>query len=185
MEPRYLIGGPDSPQRVNPQKAEQTRREITETVTDGTYGGKTAAQWRSMAETRRAATRLTSAREYELCAILAEDGGTAEFPALFTAMGAYVAQAVYVRTRHGRWVWRIGTGEAVGWFASSQARSGATRRRSDAQKGFLVGRIRTAARVVCELGKLGVQHCYIAQVDRAHVEIIDNGTGGSCYRDWS
>lgn len=202
-EPKWLIGAPESAERSD-QKAEQTET-VPEAVAEGTYEGKTAAQWREMAKGNRRASQESFdrcdtdgalsqwgldvlARKYELCAKLAEQDGTWEFPALFTLTGGLVAEAVWIKTKLNKWVWRIGSGNTVAWFDPSKARSGARRRANDAAKGYQLGTVRTRAYVGTSGGGRGVSGAlsvgyYIGRDDKSPVEIIDNGTLGTQYKD--
>jgi hypothetical protein len=152
--------------------------EITPTVIMGKYKGKTAAQWRDMAEVSRAAGHKFTPREWELCADLAEMNGVWEFPALFSLTGALVPDSVWIKTRLSKWVWRIGTGQTVVWFDPSRARCGARRRANDRAKGYQVGLIRARAYV-----GTAARGCFIAKVDNSPIEIVDNGTLGTQYKD--
>lgn len=213
-EPRWLIGGPDTPEQVaRPQQADKpTEAQPTGQATmgkPGKYKGKTADQWRDMAKRSEGKkqesidrsdtdgalsqmARSLNAREYQLCARLAERDGIWEFPALFTLTGALVPDAVYIRTRQGKWVWRIGKGEGAQWFNESIAKDGFRRRKNDAIKGFYVGTIRARGYVGStgagrgSGGMLSVGY-FIGQVEASPVEIIDNGIGdmnlGTQYRD--
>lgn len=196
MEPKWLIGQEDSPEKVNPpQQAEQSS--APETTVEGVYKGKTASQWRDKAKgSDRAAQESyersdtdgfmsqwalgVAAREYELCAKLAERDGMWEFEALFTPTGALVDNANYVKTKLGKWVWRIGSGQAVTWFDNSQAKDGSLRRKRDMAKGFLIGAIR--ARGIVRTGGKG--HAYVERDPRSPIEIVDDGRGPNSYPDW-
>jgi len=209
MEPRWLIGEPASDDQAG-QQAEQAKvdqeAEIIEPVIQGTYKGKTAAQWREEAQacTRRSGESFdrcdtdgflsqwaddTTARRYEMYARLAEKDGIWEFPALFNLVGGLVPDAVWIKTKLNKWVWRIGSGEAVAWFDPSRARSGARRRANDAAKGYQVGTIRARAYVASSgsgRGLSGVMSVgfYIGRDEDSPIEIVDNGTLGTRYTDW-
>jgi len=195
MEPRWLIGEPASDDQAD-QQAEQAKvdqeAEIIEPVIQGTYKGKTAAQWREEAQacTRRSGeSNDTTARKYMMYAQLAEKDGIWEFPALFSLTGGLVPDAVWVKTKLNKWVWRIGSGEAVRWFDPSRARSGARRRANDAAKGYQVGTIRARAYVASSgsgRGLSGVMSVgfYIGRDEDSPIEIVDNGTLGTRYTDW-
>jgi hypothetical protein len=176
IEGEWLIE-PEQVAETLPQEADQTE-ELPERPSAGTYKGKTGKQWRDLAQVRRLAGRGISARECETCADLADQDGIWTFPALFTLTGGLVAEAVWVKTRMGKWVWRIGTGEATAWFDPSRALSGARRRANDAAKGYQVGSVRARGYV----GMKGTGF-FIAQVDNSPIEIVDNGTLGTQYTD--
>ena len=196
MEPRWLIGQGDSPEKVtSPQQAEQTP--TPSSVHEGVYKGKTAAQWHAMAEQARTARQESyersdtdgfksqwasgvMAREYELCAALAGRDGVWEFDALFTPTGALVPNATYIKTKLGKWVWRVGSGQAVTWFDNSQAKDGSLRRKRDMAKGFLIGAIR--ARGIVRMSASG--HPFVERDPRSPIEIVDDGRGPNSYPDW-
>lgn len=166
----------------------------------GTYRGRTADQWREMAkrsgrkeqesidrsDTDGALSQMghnLNAREYLLCAQLAEKDGIWEFPALFTLTGALVPDAVYIKIKStGKWVWRIGRGEGAQWFNESQAKDGYRRRRNDQAKGFYVGLVRARGYVGTSgngrgsAGMLSVGY-FIGRVEQSPVETVDNGIG--------
>lgn len=201
MEPKWLIGGPESDDQVT-QKAEQSTpmpesqsgkcpfcqefisagerhehfgREMVDRL-PGRYKGKTAAQWLAEAEPG-------SKMFCQLAARIAEHDGIMEFPALFNLVGALVPQAAWVRVRStGRWVWRIGTGAEVAWFSPSTAASGARRRTNDAAKGYRIGLVRRRAEVRTMATASGANH-FIAEVPNSPIEIVDDGSVGTQYRD--
>ncbi len=174
MEPKWLIGQPASPERVT-QQAEQSAPVQPKGEPQGTYKGKTAAQWRAEAT-------VGTKRLCELSAQLAEHDGIMEFPALFNLVGALVPQARWIRTRAGKWVWRIGTGEGAAWFNPSVALSGRRRRDNDAAKGYQVGLVRRRAQVRSQATGAGMIY-FIAEVDHSPIEIVDNGSLGTQYQD--
>lgn len=211
-EPRWLIGGPDTPEPVTgyalppkelaaPQQAvpKVTKPKPSRAKVEGTYKGKTADQWRDMAkrseskrqesidrsDTDGALSQMghnLNAREYRLCAELAERDGLWEFHALFTLTGALVPDAVYIKTKQGKWVWRIGKGDGAQWFNESIAKDGFRRRKNDAAKGFYVGTVRARGFVGTAgsgrgTGNLTSVGYFIGRVDSSPVEIIDNGIG--------
>ena len=211
-EPKWLIGGP-AESAPKPQQATQpveVRPPSQATMgKPGKYKGKTADQWREMAN-RSARKRQESidvsdtdgfvtqyandlaSREYRLCADLAERNGLWEFPALFTLTGALVPDATYIKTRQDKWVWRIGKGEGAQWFNESIAKDGFRRRKNDAIKGFYVGTVRARGYVGTASSGRGFSGLtsvgyFIGKVDSSPVEIIDNGIGdmnlGTQYRD--
>ena len=213
--PKWLIGGPKpaeepkTPQQaVQPVKLEDFVSAVL--AAQGTYKGKTAAQWTDMADrmiqrdqesfqrsdTDGALSQMGNnlrAREYRLCAELAAHGGIWTFPALYTLTGALVPEATYVKTYMGKWVWRVGSGQDVTWFDASRAKDGSRRRKNDAAKGFYVGAVRargyvgTASSGRGSGGMLSVGY-FIGQVPRSPVEIVDNGIGDmnlrTQYEDW-
>lgn len=176
QEPRWLIGGPSAPEQVTmPQQAapKVTKVKTSKVKVEGTYKGKTADQWLKLAEQ----SGVTSQKSFErLCARLAEVNGVWEFRALFTLTGALVPDATYVRTRRGKWVWRIGNGPDAQWFDESKARDGFRRRNNDAVKGFYVGSVR-ARGYVGPSGSTQDIGYFIGQVNDSPVEIVDSGVG--------
>jgi hypothetical protein len=81
-------------------------------------------------------------------AAIAEAGGRAEFPALFTTAGDLVA-AKLVETRFGM-AWGLLAdddphGRFTGWFRPSAAATAAKRQATDARKGYQVGRVMAPA----------------------------------------
>ena len=182
--------------RVSAELPEDQRRlldhdkpKASKVKVEGTYKGKTADQWREMAtrsqskkqesidrsDTDGALSQMArglNAREYLLCAQLAEQDGIWGFPALFTLTGALVPDATYIRTKQGKWVWRIGRGEGAQWFNESQALDGSRRRKNDAAKGFYVGQVRARGYV----GTTGSGY-FIGRVEQSPIEIVDNGIG--------
>lgn len=202
-EPRWLIGGPSSPEQVTmPQQAapKVTKVKTSKIKVEGTYKGKTADQWHEMAKRSQGKRQESidrsdtdgslsqmghslNAREYALCAQLAEKDGIWEFSALFTLTGALVPDATYVHIKStGKWVWRIGRGEGAQWFNESRARDGFRRRSNDAAKGFYVGQVRARGYVGSTSGGRGSGGMlsigyFIGQVEYSPVEIVDNGVG--------
>ena len=202
-EPKWLIGGPQQADQVT--TPQQDVPKVTEKIkapkvkTEGTYDGKTAQQWHELATdcTRRELTsrercdtdgalsqygNSLMARKYKLCARLAESDGLWEFQALFTLTGALVPDATYIRTRQGKWVWRIGKGEDAQWFNESRARDGHRRRTNDASKGFYVGLIRARGYVGTAGNGRGVSGLtsvgyFIGQRPNSPIEIVDSGAG--------
>lgn len=199
----WLFGGPEPAERPS-QQAEQTQT-VPDQGYEGTYKGKTAAQWRQ--DARECAQRSldsfdrcdtdgfvsqwandTIARKYDMYARLAEKDGLWEFRALFTLTGALVPDAVYLKTRLNKWVWRIGTGQTVAWFDPSRARSGARRRANDRAKGYQLGTIRARGYVGTSGSGRGLSGAasvgyFIGQEKDSPVEIVDNGTLGTQYQD--
>lgn len=79
---------------------------------------------------------------------LAENGGMAEFPALFDTEGNRIPNARLVDTRYGRsWVIDNGEGKEPTWFSPSSAKDGERRKNTDAKKGYYVGRVKSLARI--------------------------------------
>lgn len=192
-EPRWLIGGPAQATRAvaMPQQAAQTAQNPSAPLAApempeaprGRYKGRTAGQWLDMATSATSAAQPWRAREYRLCADLAENDGWWEFPALFTLTGALVSEATWVKVRRTqKWVWRIGNGPATSWFDPSKAARGSLRRRNDAAKGFQVGLIR-ARGAVCAIDHGATVGFYIGRLDHSSIEIVDNGSEGTQYQD--
>jgi hypothetical protein len=203
MEPRWLIGEDESPEKVTPpQQAEQSTQ--PERVPEGTYEGKTAGEWLQMASEADRSRQQSyersdtdgwlsqyasdfMSRKYLLSADLARQDGIWEFEALFTPGGALVPNATYIKTKKGKWVWRIGSGQAVTWFDPSQAKDGSLRRKRDMTKGFLVGAIRTRAVIRTYSVGHGLSGTVGLAIDRkpkSPIEIIDDGRGPLSYPDW-
>jgi len=158
------------------------------------YEGRTAEEWRAMAtgNHKRAAESFdrcdtdgflsqwaatTVAREYELKAELAEQGGVDTFRALFDLEGNRV-YAHQVETQFGT-SWRLfdkDTQETVGWFSESKAQKEETARKNNAKKGFYVGTVKCEARVLSGGNSTSV-HYYTAPRDRymLEAEVVDNG----------
>lgn len=213
-EPRWLIGGPSAPEQVTtPQQAvpkvTKVKTSKVKVKVEGTYNGKTARQWRDLASISAARSTESfdrsdtdgalsqagdnlTARKYRLCAQLAEQDGIWGFQALFTLTGALVPDATYIRTKQGKWVWRIGRGEGAQWFNESHALDGSRRRKNDAAKGFYVGQVRARGYVGTtgsgrgSSGMLSVGY-FIGRVEQSPIEIVDNGVGdmdlGTQYED--
>ena len=79
-----------------------------------------------------------------------ENGGKADFPALFDAETGELVPAKLVETRYGL-AWGILADDNprsrfVAWFNESSARKGATRLRNDRRKGYTVGRVLAPAK---------------------------------------
>lgn len=127
------------------------------------------------------------ARQHDLSAAIAEEGGTWEFPALFDLDGNLVA-AKLIDTRFGR-AWAMLSSDDPSssftgqFFNPSQAEKEATRVRNDARKGFYVGTVRAAAAARMGgggKGFAGMATCYpyVARTDGGFsrdVEVVDNG----------
>lgn len=113
---------------------------------------------------------------------MAESDGLWSFQALFTLTGALVPDATYIRTKQGKWVWRIGRGTCASWFNESKAKDGSRRRKNDAAKGFYVGLIRARGYVGTSgggrgsAGMLSVGY-FIGRVEHSPIEIVDSGVG--------
>jgi len=193
----WLIGGIEGDQepKVTPR--------VIKDDTPGTYQGKTAAQWREMerdcyrlehesferSDTDGALSQwanATMARKYQLCASVAERNGMWTFEALFDLDGNLIKDAVWIKTKFSKWVWRIGTGDAVRWFTPSQARSGARRRAFDESRGYRVGSVERPA-VVCSgssgRGLSGSVYYYVNPVRDSPAKVLDNGTGPLAYEN--
>lgn len=148
---------------------DQTRQQDTEQDTEptGTYGGKTAEQWREAAtESRRRSAESfersdtdgylsqwasdTMARKYDACATLAEQGGKAEFPALRDADG-HLVPAKIIDTPYGRAFALLDpvnpTGAFLGFVNFSSASTAEKRNAYYAKKGYRMGQVRVPATV--------------------------------------
>lgn len=134
-------------------------------ATEGTFEGRTAAEWRQMAkESRKNSADSfersdtdgfmsqwasdTMAREYESKAKLAEQDGYWNFQALFDLEGNRI-YAQYVETQYG-WSWRVFDPNTedkatTGWLNESNARKASTRTANNAKKGFTIGLVRAEA----------------------------------------
>lgn len=168
----------------------------------GTYKGKTGDQWReeSRACSRRSYESFersdtdgflsqwasdTTAREYDLCADLADANGQWEFRAVFSLAGELL-DAREVETKFG-WSWMIRQADGTAaWFNPSEAKNGERRYKTDTGKGYLIGVIRTEGRVVSRSGSSWNVYHTVVPVDGSEITIIDNGTDKSWYqdRDW-
>jgi hypothetical protein len=168
----------------------------------GTYQGKTGEQWREMSRTssRRSQESFercdtdgflsqwaadTTAREYDLCADLADANSQWEFTAVFTTDGDHV-DARKVDTKFG-WTWLIrNENGTVTWFSPSEARNGERRLKADTKKGYLLGVVRTEGRVVSYSSSRWNVSYRVIPVEGADVEVVDNGSGLTEYqdRDW-
>lgn len=121
-----------------------------------------------------------NAREYDARAELVDNGGVAEFPALFTVDGELVA-AKLIDTRYGsRWALLASDdprSRYVGFFGESYAASETRRRATNARKGFYVGTVKAPAYVKLS----GNGYSLSPRLFRADggfsrdVEIVDNG----------
>jgi hypothetical protein len=165
-----------------------------------TYGGKTAAQWREQARggRQRSAESFarsdtdgylsqwasdTMARKYDACADLAEQGGKAEFNALFDTDGNLVP-AREVQTKFGRsWVLLDANGDSTGQFVNpSKAKTAEKRNAAMAKKGYAEGTIRTDAVVRMSDGMMPSP--YFDRANRAfdpNVEVVSTIDDGP---DW-
>ena len=116
-----------------------------------------------------------TAQKLRLEAEIVENGGKAEFPALFDADGNLVP-AKLVDTRYGL-AWCLIDennvhGPALGWFHSSKHRDDAKRIAANLRKGFRLGRVMAPARAdIGGSGKglAGAASCY------AYVRRTDGG----------
>lgn len=116
------------------------------------------------------------ANRYEDAAKILEDGGCAEFVALFDLEGNLVP-AKYAETRFG-YAWALlevnedeSIQRIVGWFNESKARNEETARRNNEKKGYRLGRVRAAC-------FLNLKNGHVVRTDgefSSKVEIIDNG----------
>lgn len=163
-------------------------------MTTPTYDGLTADQWRekSAESSRRSYESFersdtdgflsqwasdTMAREYQLCARLAEQDGYWEFAALFDLDGNLLPAAL--RTNQWGDYWMIFDnpdlrGRPIGFFTESKARKAATRNRNNAKKGYSVGLVRKRGSVTAgSSGSWSVYH-YVEAVDEfdPHAEIV-------------
>lgn len=157
----------------------------TNTTTAPMYDGRTAAEWEEMS--RQASQRSydsfqrsdtdgflsqwasdSVAREYDLCARLAEKNGMWEFVAVFDLDGNLVP-AVQRENQYG-YYWAIYDnaeckGRPVAFFNESKARKAETRNRNNAKKGYTIGRIRDRGRVVAASNGSWMVSYYVQQVD--------------------
>lgn len=157
---------------------------MTTTTTTGTYDGLTADQWRDKATESRQRSydsfqrsdtdgflsqwaSDSVAREYDLCARLAEANGIWEFTALFDLDGNLVP-AVQRENQWG-WYWMIFDnadlrGRPVDFFNESKAKKAATRNRNNAKKGYTVGRVKSQGEVKAGSGGSWNVFYYVAPV---------------------
>lgn len=101
-----------------------------------------------------------SSQRLNLEADLADDGDMAEFPALFSAATGELVPAKLISTKYGT-AWALldpanPRGRFLGFFNESRARKPATRSANNRKKGYTVGTIRAAARVVISGGGTGL-----------------------------
>lgn len=116
------------------------------------------------------------AGRYEAAAQILEQGGCAEFVALFDLEGNLVP-AKYIETRFG-YSWALlevnedeSIQRIVGWFNESKARNEETARKNNAKKGYALGTVRAAC-------FLNLKNGHVVRTDGEYsskVEIIDNG----------
>lgn len=99
------------------------------------------------------------ATRYERAAEILENGGCAEFIALFDLEGNLVP-AKYVETQYG-WAWALlevnadeSIQRTVGWFNPSKARNEETARRNNEKKGYRLGTVRAACFLNIENGRI-------------------------------
>lgn len=125
-----------------------------------------------------------NAAEHDLAARIAEQGGTAEFDALFDLDGNLVP-AIQVNGKFG-WSWKLldDRGRGDGWFNESNAKAEARRIAAHAAKGYYVGRVRVPARATLGGGNIA---CVMPRAQRldngfsADAQIIDNGHQAPAY----
>lgn len=118
---------------------------------------------------------------YELQAKIVEGGGTWEFPALFDLDGNLVP-AKYIETRYGM-AWALldssdPDGRFTGFFNESQAQRKGVARKTDAKKGYYVGRVLAPAYADVSGGM--TWYAITKRDDNgfsADNEIVDNGVG--------
>jgi hypothetical protein len=158
-----------------------------------TFQGKTAAQWQaeSVECLRRReeswersdndgflsqAASQAMAGEYDLCALVADNGGLWEFPAVFDLNGTLVA----IHEREGefsRYYVNAGPGgnTAPRYITPSKARSAETAKRNNERKGFRMGKVSCVPGV-----KLSAQwHAYAyipASTTLKDVTVVDDGS---------
>ncbi|WP_411140272.1 hypothetical protein [Streptomyces sp. x-80] len=118
------------------------------------------------------------AREDRLAAHIAENGGTAEFPALFDLDGTLVP-ARRVQKQYG-WIWELldAKGGRRGWFNESRAKSPEVRRRNNATKGIYLGTVRAPAESATVEGEVRGLAVIPVRTDGGwspDVQVIDNG----------
>lgn len=116
------------------------------------------------------------ATRYLRAAQILENGGCAEFIALFDLEGNLVP-AKYMETKFG-WAWALlevsedeSIQRIVGWFNESRAKNEETARRNNAKKGYRLGRVRAAC-------YYNITNGHLVRTDGEYsskVEIIDNG----------
>ena len=121
---------------------------------------------------------------------IAEQGGKAEFPALFDLAGNLVA-AKLVETRYGMSLGILPDdspdGSFVSWFSPSRARSDKTARANNARKGYYVGSVMAPANARTAGSGTGMSGCLSVYVQTYRtdggfsrdVEIVDNGQAES------
>ena len=158
---------------------------MSTTTSTPTYDGLTADQWRAKATESRQRSydsfqrsdtdgflsqwaSDSVAREYDLCARLAEADGMWEFVAVFDLDGNLVP-AVQRQNQWG-YYWCIYDnpeckGRPVAFFTESKARKAATRNRNNAKKGYTIGLIRARGRVEAASNGSWQVSYYVEQAD--------------------
>lgn len=178
---------------------------MTATLTaTGTYKGKTADEWRALAQQRRDASRESfersdtdgflsqwaldmTARQYDLSAQLADTDGLTEVEALFDLDGNLV-NAYHGWGRYGDyWMILDASGTKTGeYFNPSKARSDTAARKNNAAKGYYVGTAKVPGKATIVSGGTGLSgaassYAAIVAADQGNVtketvvQVVDNG----------
>lgn len=114
------------------------------------------------------------ARLYDVQAEILENGGVAEFPALFDLDGNML-DAREVHTRYG-WAWAITTpGGGTKWFNPSCAQDPARRVSTDRRKGYYVGRISAPAWAANSGCGVSITPVVFRSDNDGGVTVLDNG----------
>lgn len=144
---------------------------LTLTQANGTYEGKTAAEWKAEARKCYASSAASfercqedgwvsqkaneiCAREYELKAELADNGAVTEVEGVFDLDG----NLLKTELRFGDYghYYLVGEGRSRDLFSPSQARSEAVQARNNAKKGYRLGTVQVPAIVKMVSGGTGM-----------------------------
>jgi len=114
------------------------------------------------------------ARLYDVQAEILENGGVAEFPALFDLDGTML-DAREVQTRYG-WAWAITTADGgTAWFSPSCAQDPARKIATDRRKGYFVGRISAPAWATNSGNGVNMAPVVFRSDRDGEVLVLDNG----------
>ena len=135
------------------------------------------------------AAGLTAAR-LRLQAEITDNGGLAEFPALFDLAGNLVP-AKRIQTRYGM-SWALLSSadpdsQFSGWFNESKAQDPKRARNADARKGFYVGYVMPPAKADLKGGNATSVSAVTVRTDggfSADAKITDNGVGDTDLAAW-
>ncbi len=114
------------------------------------------------------------ARLYDVQAEILENGGVAEFPALFDIDGNML-DAREVQTRYG-WAWAVTTLDGgTAWFNPSHAQDETRRIATNRRKGYYVGRISAPAWAANSGRGVSITPVVFRSDKDGDVTVIDNG----------